>query len=122
MELKEEGRLLVEVQVGKLVDGGNGGSVKQFRSVFVRVCRHTREHGYAYHDEQQRSFGVETVAYRATGMPDWITAMVQLTASAKVENPQTAEEVASGIPTKRMLSSHIIPSVPSDPMSKFLRS
>ena len=59
---------------------------------------------------------------RATGTPAWTIAIAVATASRVVGNEQIAAEIASGIGRSRSVSSVIIPSVPSDPMKRWVRS
>ena len=59
---------------------------------------------------------------RAIGTPDWTMAIAVPTASWVVGNEHTAAEIASGIGRSRSVSSVMIPSVPSDPMKRWVRS
>ena len=59
---------------------------------------------------------------RATGMPDWMVAMVALQAASTLGNGQTPAEIASGIPDSRSVISVMMPSVPSLPTRRRVRS
>ncbi len=59
---------------------------------------------------------------RAMGMPVWMVAITQSTASAMVGKAQVAAETASGWPDRRSVSSVIRPRVPSDPTISAVRS
>ncbi len=59
---------------------------------------------------------------RATGTPSWIVAMTVFTAESIVGKLQTATATASGNGCSRSVISLMIPSVPSDPTNKRVRS
>ena len=59
---------------------------------------------------------------RATGMPDWIVAMVASQAALTDGNGQTPAEIASGMPCSRNVISVMTPSVPSEPTNRRVRS
>jgi hypothetical protein len=59
---------------------------------------------------------------RATGTPAWTVAIAVATAACVVGNEQTAAEIASGIGRSRNVSSVMIPSVPSEPTNRCVRS
>ena len=59
---------------------------------------------------------------RATGTPACTVAMAVATASCVLGNEQIAAEIASGIGRSRSVSSVMIPSVPSEPMNRCVRS
>ena len=59
---------------------------------------------------------------RATGMPDWIVRMVALHAASTEGNGQMPDEIASGMPASRSVNSVMMPSVPSEPTIRRVRS
>ena len=59
---------------------------------------------------------------RATGMPVWIAMMVAWQAPRTVSNEQAAAAIVSGMPRSLMVSSEMMPSVPSAPMKRCVRS
>ena len=59
---------------------------------------------------------------RATGMPHCMIAITVSTASRRVGNWQVADDIASGMPCSRIWISVMMPSVPSDPMNRRVRS
>ena len=59
---------------------------------------------------------------RATGISDWIVAITVSTAPARSANEQTAADIASGMPRRRSWTSVMMPSVPSEPTNRRVRS
>ena len=60
---------------------------------------------------------------RATGMPDWIGEDGRrCTPPRRVGNGQMPDEIASGMPDSRSVSSVMMPSVPSEPTIRRVRS
>jgi hypothetical protein len=59
---------------------------------------------------------------RATGIPDWMVRMVALQAASTEGNGQTPDEIASGTPASRSVNSVMMPSVPSEPTIRRVRS
>ena len=59
---------------------------------------------------------------RATGMPDWMVAIVALQAASTDGNGQTPLAIASGMPCSLSVISVMTPSVPSEPTNSRVRS
>ena len=59
---------------------------------------------------------------RATGMPICIASITVSTAALRSGNWQTAAEIASGMPYRRSWISVMMPSVPSEPTNRRVRS
>ena len=59
---------------------------------------------------------------RATGMPSWMIAITDATAASIESNQQVAAATASGRPCSRSVTSVMIPSVPSAPTNRRVRS
>ena len=59
---------------------------------------------------------------RATGMPLWMVTIVASQAASIVGNGQMPAEIASGMPCSRSVSSVMMPSVPSEPTKRRVRS
>ena len=59
---------------------------------------------------------------RATGMPVWIVAITASQAARTVGNGQTPAEIASGMPWSLSVISVTMPSVPSEPTKRRVRS
>ena len=59
---------------------------------------------------------------RATGRPDWIVTIVASQAALTEGNGQTPAAIASGMPCSLSVISVMMPSVPSEPTSRRVRS
>ena len=59
---------------------------------------------------------------RATGTPDWIVAMTASQAAFTDGNGQMPAEIASGMPASFRVISVMMPSVPSEPTNRRVRS
>ena len=59
---------------------------------------------------------------RATGMPVWIANIVAWQAPRTLSNEQAAAAMVSGMPRSLMVSSLMMPSVPSAPTNRCVRS
>ncbi len=59
---------------------------------------------------------------RATGMPVWIARIVAWQAPRTLSNEHAAAAMVSGMPRSLMVSSVMIPSVPSAPTNRWVRS
>ena len=59
---------------------------------------------------------------RATGMPDWIVMITASQAALTVGNGQMPAEIASGMPCSLRVISVMMPSVPSEPTKRRVRS
>ena len=71
---------------------------------------------------QQRIWGALANSIRATGMPDCSTPTATSSAAPTEGNWQVAAETASGSPCKRSCTSVMMPSVPSLPRKRRVRS
>ena len=59
---------------------------------------------------------------RATGRPDWIVSIVASQAARTLAKGQWPPAIASGTPASRSVISTMIPSVPSEPTNRRVRS
>ena len=63
-----------------------------------------------------------TNSQRATGMPCCTMAMAASTAAVMLGKAHTAAAICSGMPRTLSVSSVMMPSVPSEPMKRWVRS
>ena len=69
-----------------------------------------------------RTESASTSSTRAIGRPDWMVSIVVSQAERTSGNEQCPAAIASGMPESRSAISTITPSVPSEPMKRWVRS
>ena len=69
-----------------------------------------------------RIIAASSSSQRAIGIPAWTVAIAVATAASTLGSEHVAAETASGMPRTRSVSSVMMPSVPSEPMKRCVRS